>query len=199
MGAAPVPQEVLQGLVHRPAVLGRARQAIEVGQHLRAVAVELVIQLSPAAQLAQEQLAEAEAEANRMKAGYRHEEIQQAEAATRRELAGLQELQRGPRPQEIAQAQADYEAAKADAVNGATSFARIDKLHESGDVSAQARDEARARRDQLAGRAEWARQRLEMLRAGTRSEEIRAAEQRYRAAQAAERIDAQGVSKGGYS
>ncbi|MEO8130406.1 MAG: efflux RND transporter periplasmic adaptor subunit [Bryobacteraceae bacterium] len=133
-------------------------------------------------------VAEAEAQVNKLRAGYRPEEIQQAEAATRRELAGLQELQHGPRPQEIAQALADYEAAKADAANGATSFARINKLHATDDVSSQALDEARARRDQLAGRSESARQRLELLRAGTRAEEVRAAEQRYRAAQAAEQM-----------
>ncbi len=38
-------QEVLQGLVHGPAVLRGARQAIEVGQHFRSVGVELEIQL----------------------------------------------------------------------------------------------------------------------------------------------------------
>ena len=32
-------------------------------------------------------------------------------------------------------------------------FARLEKLFASGDISAQARDDARARRDQMAGRA----------------------------------------------
>ena len=133
-------------------------------------------------------VAEAEAQTARLQAGYRPEEIQQAEAATSRELASLQEAQHGPRPEEIAQASADYDAAKADAANTASVFARVDNLYKTGDVSAQAHDEARARRDQLAGRAESARQRLVLLRAGTRSEEIRAAEQRVRSAQAAEQM-----------
>lgn len=140
-------------------------------------------------------VAEAEAQTARLQAGYRPEEIQQAEAATRRELASLQQLQHGPRPEEIAQAVADYEAAKADASNAASVFARVDKLHMSGDVSAQAHDDARSRRDQLAGRAESARQRLVLLRAGTRVEEIRAAEQRYRSAQAAEQMMHNGYRK----
>src|SRR5262249_24120580 len=54
-GAADSLQEILQGLVHRPALHGGARQAIEVAQHLRAICVQLIIQLSPATQLAQEQ------------------------------------------------------------------------------------------------------------------------------------------------
>ncbi len=123
-------------------------------------------------------VAEAGAQAARLRAGYRPEEIQQAEAATRRELATLQEARHGPRPEEIAQALADYDAANADAANAASVFARVGNLYKTGDVSAQAYDEARARRDQLAGRAESARQRLVLLRAGTRPEEIRAAEQR---------------------
>ena len=140
-------------------------------------------------------VAEAEAQAARMQAGYRLEEIQQAEAATRRELASLQQAQHGARPEEIAQAEADHEAAKADAANAAAVFARVDKLHATGDVSAQAHDDARSRRDQLAGRAESARQRLALLRAGTRSEEVRVAEHRYRSAQAAEEMMHRGYRK----
>ncbi len=41
--AADFLQEVFQGLVHRPAVLRRARQAIEVPQHLRPICVQLVM------------------------------------------------------------------------------------------------------------------------------------------------------------
>ncbi len=48
-------QEILQGLVHWPAVLCGLRQAIEVVQHLGAVGIQLVVQLSSAAQFAQEQ------------------------------------------------------------------------------------------------------------------------------------------------
>ncbi len=140
-------------------------------------------------------VAETEAQTARLQAGYRPEEIQQAEAATRRELASLQQAQHGPRPEEIAQAVADYDAAKADALNAASVFARVDNLYKTGDVSAQAHDEARARRDQLAGRAESSRQRLALLRAGTRTEEVRAADQRYRSAQAAEQMMHRGYRK----
>src|SRR4051812_41971140 len=130
-------------------------------------------------------VAEAAAQAARLQAGYRPEEIQQAEAATKRELASLQELQHGSRPQEIAQAQADYEAAKADTANAVATLARLEKLHASGDVSTQSRDDARTRQEQLVKREEAARQRLLLVQAGARQEEIRAAEQRYRSAQSA--------------
>ncbi len=140
-------------------------------------------------------IAEAEAQLAKLQAGYRPEEIHQAEAATRRELAMLQQAQRGPRPQELAQAQADYEAAKADAANTEANFKRLGKLRVSEDISVQAYEDAGARKDQAAGRAESARQRLELLRAGTRPEEIRAAEQRYQSAQAAEQMMRQGYRK----
>ncbi len=140
-------------------------------------------------------VAEAEAQVAKLQAGYRPEEIQQADAASRRELAFLQELQHGARPQEIAQAQADYDAARADAANGAATFARLDKLFASGDIPAQSRDDARARKEQLAGRAESAQQRLALLKAGARTEEIGAAEQRYRSAQAAEQMMRKGYRK----
>jgi multidrug resistance efflux pump len=140
-------------------------------------------------------VAEAEAQVSRLRVGYRPEEIQQAEAATRRELASLQELQHGARPEEIAQAQADYEAAKADASNAEANFVRLAKLYASKDISEQAHDDARARRDLLAGRAESAQHRLALLRAGTRSEVVRAAEQRHRSAQAAEQMMRKGYRR----
>jgi HlyD family secretion protein len=133
-------------------------------------------------------VAEAAAQAAKLQAGFRPEEIQQAEAASRRELAVLQELQHGARPEEISQAQAEYEAAKADASNAEANYLRLEKLHATGDVSEQARDDAKARRDQLQARAESARQRLALLLAGTRPEEIRAAQERYRAAVASEQM-----------
>ena len=73
-------------------------------------------------------VAEAEAQAARLQSGYRPEEIQQAEANTRRERASLQDLRQGARPEEIAQARADYDAAKADAANAEANFARLEKL-----------------------------------------------------------------------
>ncbi|MBI1896366.1 MAG: HlyD family efflux transporter periplasmic adaptor subunit [Acidobacteria bacterium] len=129
-------------------------------------------------------IAQAEADAAKLERGFRPEEIQQAEAAARREQAALAELRAGPRPQEIQQAQADYDAARAEAANAEVAARRLEQLHGTGDVAAQSVDDARARRDALGKRAEAARKRVELLHAGTRQEELRAAEQRVRQAQA---------------
>ena len=122
--------------------------------------------------------AQARAAAARMTHGYRPEEITQAEAAMRQAEAVLAALRDGPRPQERKEAAAGHDAALAEARNAEAAFRRLDTLFRSGDLSAQAHDDARSRRDLAAARAESARQRLELLRAGTRAEDIRAGEQR---------------------
>jgi multidrug resistance efflux pump len=129
-------------------------------------------------------VAQAEAELSRLERGFRPEEIQQAEAAARQQRALLEAAKEGPREQELKQAHAEYAAAKAEATNADIEFQRISALHATGDLSAQRRDDALARRDATAARAEAARQRLALLQAGTREEDLRAAEQRYRQAQA---------------
>ncbi len=133
-------------------------------------------------------LSQAEAVVTRFRNGYRAEEIAQADANLRRERANLEALREGPRKQEIAQVEAELKAAEADAANAETSFKRMEKLYAAGDISAQSRDDTRARRDLLAARAEAVRQRLALLLAGTRDEEIRAAEERVRQAEANARM-----------
>lgn len=128
--------------------------------------------------------AQAEAQARRMSNGYRAEEIAQAEAAARQAEASLAALREGPRPQEREQAEAEYQAVRADARNAETTYQRMSTLFKSGDLSAQAHDDARSRRDLAAAKAEAARQRLELVRAGTRAEDIQAGEQGLRQARA---------------
>ena len=141
------------------------------------------------------QVAQAEAAAARLSSGYRPEEITQAEASAKREEAALQALREGPRPQELQQAEADYQAALADARNTEASFQRLDPLFASGDLSAQEHDDARARRDLARARAESARQRLQLLRAGTREQDLRGGEQRLRQAQANAKMLREGFRK----
>lgn len=127
---------------------------------------------------------QAEAAAARFAAGYRPEEVAQAEAGVRQLEAALTALRDGPRPQERDQAAAEHAAAQADARNAEATYKRLATLFQSGDLSAQAHDDARSRRDLAAARAEVSRQRLELLRAGTRAEDIRAGEQRLQQARA---------------
>lgn len=125
-------------------------------------------------------LAQAEAGLARMTRGYRREEIEQAEAQVRQQAEVVRALREGPRSQEVQQAEAEYQAALADSRNAQASFARIEKLFATGDVAASARDDARAGGNAAAARAEAVRERLALLRAGTRDEDLRAGEARLR-------------------
>jgi len=117
--------------------------------------------------------------------GNRPEEIEQAEAAAKTQAAALDEARNGPRKEDLAQAKADFAATQADAANAETFFKRMEKLVATDTISRQQFDDAREKRDAAAQRAESARQRLAELQAGTRSEDLRAAEGRFHQAQAA--------------
>ena len=123
-------------------------------------------------------LAEATARADHLARGLRPEEIDQTEAAAAQSRAFLVAAQSGARPQEIAQAQADLRAAEADLATATATADRLSKLAQSGDISRQALDDATGRRDALRARSEAARQRLALLQAGTRAEDVQAAQQR---------------------
>ncbi len=138
---------------------------------------------------------EAQADLDRLQRGNRPEEIAQAEAAAAAQLASLDAARNGSRPQEIDQAKADYAAAQADAVNAETSYQRLRKLVETGTVSRQQFDDARDKRDAVMQRAESSRQHLALLEAGTRQEELRAAEARYRQAAEAAALSRRGSRK----
>ena len=130
-------------------------------------------------------LEETRADLERMERGNRPEEIEQAEAMARAAEAAYESAKNGPRKQEIDQAQADYAAAKADAGNAEIFYKRMEKLVASDTVSRQQFDDARDKRDAAEQRAESARQRLALLQAGTRAEDLNAAKARNRQAQAA--------------
>ena len=127
-------------------------------------------------------VSQAEADAAKLRRGFRPEEIAQAEANVGRERAQLDALRAGPRTQEIEQAESELAAATAEAGNAESSYQRIEQLLKTGDVSSQARDDARARRDAARSRANAISERVKLLRAGTREEEIRAGEARYQQA-----------------
>jgi multidrug resistance efflux pump len=133
-----------------------------------------------------------DADLNRLHTGNRPEEIAQADAALKERAAELQEAKNGPRPEDLRQAQADYDAAKADAVNAAATYARMQPLVDKDVISRQQFDEYTAQRDSTAQRAESARQKLVELQAGTRTEDIQAAEDRYQQALAADTLSHQG-------
>jgi HlyD family secretion protein len=140
-------------------------------------------------------VAQAQAEAAKLRRGFRPEEIEQAEANARRERAQLEALKEGPRKQEIEQAESDLAAAQAEAANAQQIYERTERLQKSGDVSTQALDNARTRRDAAKAQAASTAERLKLLRAGTREEEIRAGQARYEQAAASARLVRQGYRK----
>src|SRR5207244_3213294 len=83
---------------------------------------------------------QAEANLRKLQAGYRPEEIAQAEAAASREHASLEALRNGARPQELAQAKAELDAEKANLKNEKENFERFDGLYTDGFESRQNRD-----------------------------------------------------------
>ena len=130
-------------------------------------------------------LEQAQADLAKMMRGNRPEEIAQAEATARAQKAVFEEARNGPRRQEIEQAKADYKAATADATNAQIFYERMEKLIAADTISRQQFDDARDKRDAAAQRAESARQRLELLEAGTRPEDVSAAEAKFKQAEAA--------------
>jgi HlyD family secretion protein len=139
--------------------------------------------------------AQAQADMERMVHGNRPEEIEQAQATAKASEAAFERARNGPRKQEIEQAQADFAAATAEATNAEVSFKRMEKLAATDTISRQQFDDARDKRDAAAQRAESARQRMALLQAGTRVEDLNAAEARHRQAQAAAVLAKKGFRK----
>ena len=172
--------------------------AVDEGQAVKAGALLVAFEVDELkAQRAQAQakVEQAQADMDRMTRGYRPEEIAQAEATARGQRALFEAAKEGPRSQEIEQAQADFAAAKADEANAEVSFQRMQTLVRGDTVSKQQYDDAKSRRDATAQKAESARQRLALLQAGTRKEDLQAAEERYRQAQAAADMMQRGYRK----
>jgi len=140
-------------------------------------------------------LAQAQADAEKMARGNRPEEIAQAEATARAQRAAFEEAKNGPRRQEIEQAQADYKAASADATNARIFYERMEKLIATDTISRQQFDDAREKRDAAAQRAESARQRLALLEAGTRQEDVSAAEAKFKQAESAAMLARKGFRR----
>jgi HlyD family secretion protein len=103
-------------------------------------------------------------------------------AATRDAAAGqlaaaearLEEMVRGSRPEEIAQAEAAYRAAEQRAADADRDAQRAQKLFGGGAVSQQALDKATTLRDVADAARDQARDALTLVKAGPRAEAIRA-------------------------
>lgn len=106
------------------------------------------------------------------KAGFRIEEIAQARARRDQLAARLKELEAGPRAQEIAEAVAQLEAAEAVSKLAGLTFEHKRELRARGAATQDELERATQELNSARASAEAARQRLELLRAGTRAEAI---------------------------
>ena len=127
-------------------------------------------------------VAQADASYQRLVNGWRPEEVAQAKAQADSARAALEQAHNGPRRQEIDAARADLEAANADYEVARATLARVEKLVRDGVQSRQDYDNARAAFDRASGHRDAARQNLNLLLAGTRHEEVERAEKQYQQA-----------------
>ena len=99
--------------------------------------------------------------------------------------AALKDLQAGAREAELKRARALVDAAEAEVANSRNYLDRIERLATSNAASRQAWDDATARNLQARSRYDAALEELRLLEAGTRPEQIAAAQSRVQAAIAA--------------
>lgn len=120
----------------------------------------------------------------KLRAGSRPEEIEAAKAALGQAKQKLSLLKNGPRKEDIAQARANLKAVSAEHDYARLNLVRIQKLAKEGAVAQQDLDQARDASTVARQRENAARQVLNELLAGTRPEEILAAEQAVKQAEA---------------
>jgi HlyD family secretion protein len=129
-------------------------------------------------------LEEARANAMKMERGYRPEEIAQAHGAAAQAKADYELKKNGYRREDIAAAQADLDRMTAEEARTHLDFQRYDALAQKELVSKQQRDAAEAAWRVALAQKEAASQKLQQLQRGYRPEEIAAAEANYRQAEA---------------
>jgi multidrug resistance efflux pump len=140
-------------------------------------------------------VARAQAELDRAVNGFRPEEIAQARAQAEAAWMALELARSGPRKQEIDAARADRDAARADYELAVAERERVEALFKSGVVSRQDLDSARSTHDRAKARLEAAGQKLDLLEAGTRTEEIERTERLFREAAARRELVERGARK----
>jgi len=104
-------------------------------------------------------------------------EVRQARAQLAAAIARLAQLQSGARPQEIEQTKADLASAESQLASATATLHRNEKLQKEGAVSAQALDMAKTEQEVAQAAVASARQKLSLIQAGSRAEDIEAARQ----------------------
>ncbi|MGN6390635.1 MAG: HlyD family secretion protein [Gemmatimonadales bacterium] len=112
------------------------------------------------------------------------DDLGEREARVARAGAELRDIERGPRPEEIARAEAELRSAQAEEARASKEQARMDAPVADKVVSQQDADNARAAADDARAKREAREQSLELLRAGATREAREAARSRLAEAQA---------------
>lgn len=118
------------------------------------------------------QLAQAEANLQKLIAGNRPEEIAQAKDQLDEALANLQKVIVGNRPQEIAQVEARLKSARANLRKAEDDFRRNKNLYIAGAISLQTLNQKRADRDSTQAQVMEVQQALALQKEGSRQEDI---------------------------
>ncbi|MEO0352020.1 MAG: efflux RND transporter periplasmic adaptor subunit [Cyanobacteria bacterium P01_A01_bin.15] len=126
----------------------------------------------------QGQLAQENANLQRLIVGERPENIASAEAALTEAEANLQELKAGNRSEDIAQASARLQQAQATLQQQAATWSRYESLYKEGAISQEELEQKRTDRDVAQAQVKEAEEALALQTAGTRSEQIAQAEAR---------------------
>jgi len=112
-------------------------------------------------------------------------QVAQHRAYLNETITRLQELKAGSRPQEIEQATANVKYAEAELIKAKKDHERAEVLYKNGAISAQQMDTAKKVYDTAVSQHKKALEALSLVKEGPRKEEIRAAENRVRQAEAA--------------
>ncbi len=150
-------------------VLAREGERVRAGTPL--VRLDLP-ELQAQRDLQEAKVAQAIAEREKARAGPRPQEIEQARAAMESAEAKLLELRNGPRVEEIAQARADLAASEADAQLRQRELNRHQNLIGTGGTTPGDLDQARSAYQRAVALTNSARAKLDLLKNGTRPEEI---------------------------
>jgi multidrug resistance efflux pump len=129
-------------------------------------------------------LDQARANLDKMERGSRPEEIAEARAAAAQARADYELKRNGSRREDIEAARADVERTRADAVRAQRNFQRVSDLANAEIFSKQQRDDAEAETKMAAAAQRSAEEKLSQLEHGFRPEEIASAEAHYHQAQA---------------
>ncbi|MBE9201648.1 MULTISPECIES: efflux RND transporter periplasmic adaptor subunit [unclassified Nodularia (in: cyanobacteria)] len=118
------------------------------------------------------QLAQAQANLQKLEAGNRPQDIAQAQAQLEEVQANLRRAETGNRPQEIAQAQARLNSAQTNLNQTEDNLRRNQQLYNAGGISLQILNQIRADRDNAQSQVNEAQQALALQQAGSRPEDI---------------------------